>query len=42
MLTKELSENAGEEAQVARDIECHWRRKRLHQSVYSEYTLQEL
>lgn len=41
-LTKELSENAGEEAQVARDIVSHGRRKRLHQSVYTEHSLQEL
>ena len=41
-LTKELSENAEEEAQVARDIVSHGRRKRLHHSVYREHSLQEL
>jgi len=37
-----LGENASEEAQVARDIVCHDRRKRFHNSVNAKNTLKKL
>lgn len=39
---KELGENACEEAQVAGEIICHGRWKRLHQGVYAKHSLKKL
>jgi hypothetical protein len=41
-LTKELSENACEEVQVAGNIVGHGKRKRFHDGVNAEYSLKKL
>lgn len=41
-LTKELSKDSGEEAQIARNVICHSRWKRLHDGVNAKYSLKKL
>ena len=42
ILTKELSENACKEVQVAGNMVGHGRRKRFHNGVNAEYSLKKL